>query len=104
MQQRTVSHYEIERKIGEGGMGEIYLARDTRLDRPVALKFLPDHLSRDPKARERLLREAKAASKLSHPNILTIHEVGEDEDGNIFIAMAYVEGDTLDQVIARAEL
>ncbi len=104
MQQRTVSHYEIERKIGEGGMGEIYLARDTRLDRPVALKFLPDHLSRDPKARERLLREAKAASKLSHPNILTIHEVGEDEDGNIFIAMAYVEGDTLDQVIARSEL
>lgn len=85
-------------------MGEIYLARDVRLDRAVALKFLPDHMSHDPKARERFLREAKAASKLSHPNILTIHEVGEDEDGNIFIAMAYVEGETLDQLIRRSEL
>jgi serine/threonine protein kinase/tetratricopeptide (TPR) repeat protein len=102
--QRAVSHYEIERKIGEGGMGEIYLARDVRLDRTVALKFLPDHMSHDPKARERFIREAKAASKLSHPNILTIHEVGEDEDGNIFIAMAYVEGETLDQLIGRSEL
>jgi serine/threonine-protein kinase len=104
MRQTTVSHYEIERKIGEGGMGEIYLARDVRLDRPVALKFLPEHLSRDPQARERLLREAKAASKLSHPNILTIHEVGEDNDGNIFIAMAYVEGETLAELISRSEL
>lgn len=85
-------------------MGEIYLARDVRLDRAVALKFLPDHMSHDPKARERFLREAKAASKLSHPNILTIHEVGEDEEGNIFIAMAYVEGETLDQLITRCEL
>lgn len=104
MRQTSVSHYEIERKIGEGGMGEIYLARDIRLDRPVALKFLPEHLSRDPQARERLIREARAASKLSHPNILTIHEVGEDSDGNVFIAMAYVEGETLADLIARSEL
>ena len=97
-------HYQLLEQIGAGGMGEVYLARDTRLDRRVALKFLPSRLSNDAKARERLLREAKAASRISHPNILTIHEVGEDENGNVFIAMQYVEGTPLSELIKNGPL
>jgi TolB-like protein/predicted Ser/Thr protein kinase len=93
---QTILHYEITAKIGAGGMGEVYLATDTKLDRPVALKFLPEVLQRDPEARERLIREAKAASRLSHPNILTIHSV-EQVEGRDFIVMEYLEGLTLDQ-------
>lgn len=90
----NISHYKITAKLGEGGMGEVFLATDTSLDRQVALKFLPASLQKDPEARERLLREAKAASKLNHKNILTIHSVASAEDRD-FIVMEYVEGKSL---------
>jgi len=91
---QTISHYKITAKLGAGGMGEVYLATDMSLDRQVALKFLPESLQQDPEARERLIREAKAASRLHHPNILTIHAV-EHADGRDFIVMEYVEGKPL---------
>jgi serine/threonine protein kinase/predicted Zn-dependent protease len=86
-----ILHYQIEVKLGEGGMGEVFLATDTKLDRKVALKFLPESLRKDPEARERLLREAKAASRLSHGNIVTVYAV-EEADGRDFIAMEYIQG------------
>lgn len=89
-----VSHYKIIEKIGAGGMGEIYLAEDTKLDRRVALKFMPSHLISDENLRTRFMREARAAAKLDHPNIITIYEVGERQN-QPFIAMQYVEGKTL---------
>jgi len=88
---QTILHYRIIRKLGEGGMGEVYLAEDARLDRQVALKFLPASLSQDHEARERLIREAKAASRLNHKNILTVHAV-EHADERDFIVMEYVDG------------
>jgi serine/threonine-protein kinase len=92
----SVAHYRIIEKLGAGGMGEVYLAQDTKLERRVALKFLSAALRSDPEARIRLLREAKAASRLNHPNILTIHAV-EEIDGRDFIVMEYVAGETLSQ-------
>ena len=91
---QTISHYKITAKLGEGGMGIVYKALDTRLDRPVALKFLASHLLEDQEARRRFTREAKAAAALDHPNICTIHEIDEAA-GQTFLAMAYIEGRTV---------
>ncbi|UCF79739.1 MAG: protein kinase [Candidatus Eiseniibacteriota bacterium] len=95
---KTISHYRILEKLGEGGMGVVYKAQDTKLDRTVALKFLPPELMRDSDARMRFFHEAKAAAALSHPNICTVHEIDEAE-GQIFIATECVEGETLKQKI-----
>jgi hypothetical protein len=86
--------YEIEAPLGAGGMGEVYRARDTRLDRTVAIKVLPRVLAADAQFRERFEREARAISALSHPHICTLHDVGE-HDGSAFLVMEYLEGETL---------
>jgi len=99
-QAAVAGRYSLERELGRGGMGVVYLAREVRLDRPVAIKLLPPSKTSDPKLRERFLREARTAAKLSHPNIIPIHAV-EEIGGFVFFAMAYIEGETLTERVRR---
>jgi serine/threonine-protein kinase len=99
-----IAHYEILELLGAGAMGEVYKARDQRLGRVVALKFLPAELTRDPSARRRFLHEAQAAALLDHPNVATIYEVGESEGGRVYLALAFYEGETLQRKLERGPL
>ncbi|MCK5408125.1 MAG: serine/threonine protein kinase, partial [Candidatus Krumholzibacteria bacterium] len=100
---KKVSHFQILDKIGQGGMGVVYLAEDTRLKRTVALKFLPSHLLGDDQEKARFIHEAQAAAKLEHPNICTVYEI-DDAEGETFIAMAYIDGASLKETIASGPL
>ena len=104
MPERRIAHYRVVRKLGTGGMGEVLLAEDTQLERSVVIKLMSAELARDAKQRKRFRAEAKAASGLSHPNICVIHDVGESEDGRPFLAMEYIDGQTLDVVMQQRRL
>ena len=99
-----ISHYKIIERIGAGGMGVVYKAEDTRLKRTVALKFLPQDETLLPHAKERFIHEAQTASALDHPNICTIHEISETDDGQMFLVMSCYEGETLRVRLHRQEL
>ena len=101
---QTISHYQIIEKLGEGGMGVVYKAKDSRLDRFVVLKFLPPMISINAQAKKRFIREAKTASSLDHTNICTIYEVDETEENQIYIVMAYYQGKTLKEIIKKGPL
>ena len=100
---KTVSHYKIIEELGRGGMGVVYKAEDTKLKRTVALKFLPPEFTRDKEAKKRFIHEAQAASALDHPNICTVYEIGETDDGQMFIALALYEGETLKEKVERGK-
>jgi len=100
----TVAHYHVEAKLGGGGMGVVYAARDTKLGRRVALKFLPPQWSHDESAKQRFIREAQAASATDHPNICTIHDISAAGDGQLFIVMAHCDGPTLKQRLEAGPL
>ncbi|MFH1844591.1 MAG: serine/threonine-protein kinase, partial [bacterium] len=99
-----VAHYRITAKLGQGGMGIVYRAEDQRLQRAVALKFLPPELTGDLEARRRFIREARTVSFLDHPNICTIYEIGKGSDGSIYLAMPCYEGETLRSKLLRGPL
>ncbi len=101
---RQIKQYRVEKRLGGGAMGIVYSAWDTRLDRRVALKFLPEHMSVDPESKKRFLVEARAAARIDHPNICHVHEIGETEDGYLFIAMGFYEGETLKKALSRGPL
>ncbi len=101
---QTISHYKILEKLGEGGMGVVYKAEDTKLQRTVALKFLPAQLTQDEEAKTRFIHEARAASGLDHPSICTIHEIDETTDGQMFVSMAYYRGEPLNKRLAHSKL
>ncbi len=101
---QTISHYRILGQLGSGGMGTVYKAQDLKLDRLVALKFLPPELGRDPEARDRFIHEAKAASSLQHPNICVVFDIDETDDGQTFISMECLEGETLESAIRTGSL
>lgn len=101
---KTVGHYRISAKIGAGGMGEVFLAEDTRLGRKAAIKFLPAEVAADTERRRRFLKEARAASALNHPHVCVVYDIGETEDGLPFIAMEFVEGQSLDEAIKQGPL
>src|SRR5262245_46322172 len=96
---KKVAQYQITSKLGAGGMGEVFLADDTRLERQAAIKILPAELASDPEWRKRFVTEAKAASALNHPNVCTVYDVGETDDGVPFIAMEFVAGQSLDVMV-----
>jgi len=100
---KRFGHYEIIKQIGAGGMGEVYLAKDTRLDRKTSIKILRGHLAQDEERMQRFVREAKSASALNHPNIITIYEIGEIDDTQ-FIAIEYIEGETLRELLKGSPL
>ncbi len=100
----TISHYKLLEKLGQGGMGVVYKAQDLKLDRFVALKFLSPHLSENEEEKKRFIHEARAASALDHPNICTIYEIDETDEGQMFIAMAYYDGETLKKKVASNQL
>ncbi|MFQ5710063.1 MAG: protein kinase, partial [bacterium] len=104
MTPNKISHYKILERLGSGGMGDVYKAEDTKLKRTVALKFLPPELTRDQEAKNRFVHEAQAASSLDHPNICTIYEIDETQDGQMFIAMACYEGQSLKERIEHGPL
>ena len=104
MSGETLGRFEILDKLGEGGMGVLYRARDTRLGRTVAIKLLHPEVVADPERTRRFLQEARAASALNHPNIVTVHDIGEDPERGTWIAMECLEGESLRQRLARGPL
>src|SRR5687767_11519903 len=98
---KNVGHYRITSKLGAGGMGEVFLAEDARLERKAAIKFLPADVAADADRRARFLTEARAASALNHPNVCVVYDVGETADGVPFIAMELIQGQSLDELVKQ---